>query len=216
VRLRVELRRQLEEVAASRARIVAAGHAERRRIERDLHDGAQQRLVSIGLALRHAEHELGPGADGVAQVLDDAVAQIGVAIDELRELAHGVRPRQLDNGLAPALRELAAGAPLPVDVEANGARFAQDLEAVAYFVVSEGITNAVKHARASRVTVRADHGGGRLTISVSDDGVGGAALHSGSGLRGLADRVDAQGGTFEVRSTDGRGTTLVAELPCES
>jgi signal transduction histidine kinase len=214
VRLRVELRRQLEEVEASRARIVAAGYAERRRIERDLHDGAQQRLVSIGLALRHAEHEL--GSDRAARVLDDAVAEIGVAIEELRELARGVRPAQLDGGLAPALRELAARAPVPVDVKTNGTRFAEDLEAVAYFIASEGLTNAVKHAGASRVTLRAARDGERLRVSVSDDGVGGAAPSQGSGLRGLADRVEAHGGTFSVESIDGRGTTLVAELPCGS
>jgi signal transduction histidine kinase len=214
VRLRVELRRHLEEVEASRARILAAGYAERRRIERDLHDGAQQRLVSIGLALRHAEHEL--GTDRAARVLDDAVAEIGVAIEELRELAGGVRPTQLDGGLAPALRELAARAPLPVEIETNGARLGEDLEAAAYFIASEGLTNAVKHAQASHVTVRAEHDGDRLIVSVSDDGVGGAAPRAGSGIRGLADRVEAHGGTLRVESVKGQGTTLVAELPCES
>jgi signal transduction histidine kinase len=213
VRLRVELRRQLDEVEASRARIVSASYAERRRIERDLHDGAQQRLVYVGLALRHAQKELGSRSDGP---LDEAVTQIARAIEELRELARGVRPHQLDGGLAPALRELAARAPLPVDIEATGERFPEDVEAAAYFIASEGLTNAAKHASASGVRLRAERLNGHLVISVMDDGVGGAAASAGSGLRGLTDRVEAQGGTFRLESVDGRGTTIVAELPCES
>jgi signal transduction histidine kinase len=150
-RLRVGLRRQIEEVEASRARIVAAGDEERRRIERDLHDGAQQRLVSIGLALRHAQHALGPGVDpDVNRTLDDAVAEITVAIDELRELAHGLRPAHLDTGLGPALRDLARRAPLPVQVVANGDRYPTEIETAAYFTACEALTNAVKHARATR------------------------------------------------------------------
>ena len=155
-RLRVELRRQLAEVEASRARIVAAGNDERRRIERDLHDGAQQRLVSIGLTLRHAQHELGsasPGAPG--QTLDGAVAEVAVAIDELRELARGLPPSQLDAGLAPAFRELARRAPIPVEVEAPGERFGRDVEAAAYFIGCEGLTNAVKHAHATKILLSA-------------------------------------------------------------
>jgi signal transduction histidine kinase len=215
VRLQVELRRQLDEVEASRARIVSAGYAERRRLERDLHDGAQQRLLSIGLVLRHAQHELGSDPLGTAPVLDAAVTEIGVAIEELRELASGVRPAQLDGGLAPALRELAARAPLPVEIATNGMRFPEDLEAAAYFIASEGLTNAVKHAGASKVTLRAEAVNGRLVVSVSDDGVGGASPSRGSGLRGLSDRVAAHGGTLEIESNEGRGTTVVAELPCE-
>jgi signal transduction histidine kinase len=214
VRLRVELRRQLEEVEASRARIVAAGYAERRRLERDLHDGAQQRLVSVGLALRHAQHELGPSSNGSVLLLDDAVTQIGRAIQELRELAGGVRPAQLDRGLAAALRELAGRAPLAVEVGASSERFGPDLETAAYFVASEGLTNAVKHARASRVKLSVESGDGVVIVSVSDDGVGGASTSGGSGLRGLRDRVEAHGGTFRVESVEGRGTTIVAELPC--
>jgi signal transduction histidine kinase len=216
VRLRVELRRQLELVEASRARIVSASYAERRRIERDLHDGAQQRLVSVGLALRHAQHELGSGANGVPGQLDGAVAEIELAIEELRGLASGVRPAQLDGGLTPALTELAARAPLAVEIETSGERFPSDLEAAAYFIASEGLTNAVKHAGASRVTMSAASVNGVLVVSVSDDGVGGAAPSRGSGLRGLSDRVEAQGGTFQLESVEGRGTTIVAELPCGS
>ena len=157
--LRVELRRQLAEVEASRARIVAAGNAERRRIERDLHDGAQQRLVSIGLALRHAQHEEGFGADvsgHAGETLDHAVAELGLAIAELRELAHGLPPSQLDAGLAPALRELAAGAPLQVEVQTTQERFASGVEAAAYFIAvqrahqrDQACAGAHRHAQRS-------------------------------------------------------------------
>ncbi len=215
-RLRVELRRQLEEVQASRARIVSAGYEERRRIERDLHDGAQQRLVSIGLALRHAQHELGSAKHNASQIIDATVDEIDIALEELRELARGVRPSQLDHGLAAALRELAARAPLPVEVKADGARLPPDLEAAAYFIATEGLTNAVKHAQASCVRLCAERVNGKLLVTVSDDGVGGASTTGGSGLRGLADRVQAHGGTLQVNSTQGHGTTLVAELPCAS
>ncbi len=213
-RLNAELRRQLEEVETSRARIVTAGYEERRRIERDLHDGAQQRLVSIGLALRHAQHELAPSANGTQTALDGAVREIALAIEELRELARGVRPAQLDGGLAPALRELAGRAPLAVDVSAGSERFPHDLEAAAYFIASEGLTNAVKHSGASTVTVSAARHDGHLVISVCDDGSGGADSAGGSGLRGLRDRVEAHGGTLRIDSHAGAGTTLTAELPC--
>jgi signal transduction histidine kinase len=215
VRLRVELRRQLDEVAASRSRIVAAGDEERRRIERNLHDGAQQRLVSIGLALRHAQHELGP-AGPAGDTLDAALAEIAVAIQELRELAGGLRPSQLDAGLAPALEDLAGRVPLPVSVDATGERFPVGIEAAAYFIACEGLTNAAKHARASRVALSAQRRNGSLVVCVVDDGVGGASPVPGSGLSGLADRVGAHGGTLRVESEHGAGTRLIAELPCES
>ncbi len=216
-RLRVGLRRQLDEVEASRARIVAAGDEERRRIERDLHDGAQQRLVSIGLALRHTQHVLGPDVDpDVNQTIDDAVAEITVAIDELRELARGLRPAHLDTGLGPALRDLARRAPLPVEVVANGDRYPTEVETAAYFTACEGLTNAVKHARATKVVLRAFHERNRVVLVVVDDGVGGAIAQNGSGLAGLADRVAAHGGTFRIDSDPGRGTTLIAEFPCAS
>jgi signal transduction histidine kinase len=216
-RLRAELNVQLVEVKASRARIVAAGHAERRRIERDLHDGAQQRLVSIGLALRHAQHQLGaaPPAD-VRATLDGAVAEATVAIGELRELARGLPPAQLDAGLAPACQELARRAPLPVSVRMPDQRFDTGIEAAAYFICCEGLTNAVKHANATRVDLIADQDRERLVVRVVDDGVGGAAARRGTGLTGLADRVAALGGTFHIQSRPGAGTTLVAELPCGS
>jgi signal transduction histidine kinase len=215
VRLRVELRRQLDELAASRTRIVAAGDEERRRIERDLHDGAQQRLVSIGLALRHAQHQLGAGS-GAAETLNAALAEVTVAIRELRELAHGVRPSQLDAGLGPALAELASRVPVQVAVDASRERFPAEIEAAAYFVACEALTNAAKHAQASRVSLSAQRRNGNLVIRVADDGVGGATPTGGSGLNGLADRIGAHGGTLRIESERGSGTTLIAELPCES
>jgi signal transduction histidine kinase len=216
-RLRVELRRQLSEVEASRARIVDAANAERRRIERDLHDGAQQRLVSIGLALRHAQHELSTAsAEHTRETLDGAVAEVAVAIDELRELSRGLPPSQLDAGLAPALRELAARAPVPVLVTAPDERFDRGVEAAAYFIACEGLTNAVKHAHATRIALQAGREDGRLVVRVTDDGVGGATPGQGSGLRGLTDRVAAHGGSLRIESDRGGGTALIAELPCAS
>jgi len=215
VRLRVELRRQLDEVAASRRRIVEAGDEERRRIERDLHDGAQQRLVSIGLALRHAQHELRPGS-AAGETLEAALAEVAIAIQELRALAHGLRPSQLDAGLGPALEELASRVPMTVAVDATQERFRAGIEAAAYFIACEGLTNAAKHAQASRVSLSAERRNGSLVVRVADDGVGGASLTRGSGLSGLVDRVSAHGGTLRINSERGSGTTIVAELPCES
>jgi signal transduction histidine kinase len=216
VRLRVELRRQLDEVAASRRRIVAAGDDERRRIERNLHDGAQQRLVSIGLALRHAQHELGAADSRAGATLDAALDEVTLAIRELRELARGLRPSQLDAGLGPALEDLASRVPLPVTVDATRERFPVGLEAAAYFIACEGLTNAAKHAHASRVSLTAQRRNGSLVVCVADDGIGGATTSPGSGLSGLVDRVGAHGGTLRVESESGSGTTLTAELPCES
>jgi signal transduction histidine kinase len=216
-RLRVEVRRQLNEVRASRTRIVDATNEERRRIERDLHDGAQQRLVSIGLALRHAQHELACSSPaGAGRTLDGAVTEVELAIEELRELARGLPPAQLDHGLRPALRELASRAPFPVEVHAAPERFAVGAEAAAYFIACEGLTNAIKHAGASKVVLEAGRQSGNLVVSVADDGIGGAAPTDGSGLSGLADRVIAQGGTLRIDSRRGAGTRLTAELPCES
>ena len=215
-RLRVELRRQLDEVEASRARIVAAGYEERRRIERDLHDGAQQRLVTVGLALRHLQHELAPTSNGAGGALDGVVEEIRRAIFDLRELARGVRPSQLDDGLAAALRELGDRASLPVEVLASDERFPEHIEAAAYFIACEGLTNAIKHANASRITVSAARANERLVISVMDDGGGGAKPTHGSGLAGLADRVEAQGGTLRLASSAATGTNLTVELPCAS
>ena len=213
-RLQVELRRQLDELQESRARIVAVGDAERHRMERDLHDGAQQRLVTIGLALRHAQHKLGGDNGRVREMLDGAVDELTNAIEELRELAHGLRPSQLDDGLAPALRDLASRCPMPVEVHAEPERYPAEIETAAYFIVSEGMTNAVKHAHATRLVVEAVRRNGSLVVSVSDDGVGGASEADGSGLRNLSDRAGAYGGRLRLKSGKGAGTTIVAELPC--
>jgi signal transduction histidine kinase len=214
-RLRVEVRRRLAEVEESRARIVTATYEERRRLERDLHDGAQARLVSIGLDLRHLQHEFGRDSAETRKELNGVVAALADAIEELRELARGVRPSALDGGLAPALRELASRAPIPIEVETVEDRFDARIEAAAFFVASEALTNSVKHGGASRVTMSAARRNGSLVLRITDDGRGGAAPKPGSGLTGLADRVEALGGRLDLRSDAGTGTTLIAELPCE-
>ena len=216
VRLRAELRHQLEEVRDSRLRIVEAAEAERRRIERDLHDGAQQRLVSIGLALRHVQHELGESATSVTRTLEAAVQEVTDTIEELRDLARGIRPGVLDDGLAPALRDLAHRVQLPVAIEVADVRYPKDVETAAYFIACEGVTNAVKHAEASHLDLEVHQVDGRLVVRVSDDGVGGAEIHDGGGLVGVSDRVAAHGGHFTIDSVPGRGTTLIAELSCGS
>jgi signal transduction histidine kinase len=179
-----------------------------------LHDGAQQRLVSIGLALRHAQHQLLGHPEQARQTLDGAVVEVSAAIEELRALAQGLRPAMLQAGLGPALRELASRSPVPVVVSATSDRFPSDVETAAYFVACEGLTNAVKHAHAAEVRLEVAHQDSTLVVSVSDDGVGGAAVGCGSGLTGLSDRVAARGGRLLLDSIHGSGTTLSAELPC--
>jgi signal transduction histidine kinase len=215
-RLRVEVRIQLAEVEASRARIVEAGYEERRRLERDLHDGAQQRLVSLGVQLRRLQLALPRGAEVLSPSLDQAVAEVGAAIGDLRQIAAGVRPARLDDGLAAALRDLARSAPVPVHVDASKERVAASVEAAAYFVACEALTNAVKHGSASKVDMRAVRDNGSLLVTVSDDGVGGAVIRRGSGLAGLRDRVAAHGGTLEIVSPRGGGTRVEVAIPCES
>jgi signal transduction histidine kinase len=215
-RLRVELRQRLVEVDESRARIAAVADDERRRLERDLHDGAQQRLVSIGLALRHAQHELDARPEAARRTLDGAVVEVSAAIEELRSLAHGLRPALLQAGLGPALRELASRSPVAVVVSATSDRYPVDVESAAYFVACEGLTNAVKHAHAGEVRLEVTRQDSTLVVSVADDGVGGASVGRGSGLTGLSDRVAARGGRLRVESVRGHGTTLSAELPCVS
>ena len=215
-RLRVEVRLQLAEVEASRARIVEAGYEERRRLERDLHDGAQQRLVSLGVQVRRLQLSLPRDARILSPALDQIVAEIGAAISDLRQIAAGVRPARLDEGLAAALRDLARTSPVPVDVEATGERASASVEAAAYFVACEALTNAVKHGSPSRITVRALEDNGTLHVTVSDDGVGGAVVRRGSGLAGLRDRVAAHGGTLEIVSPHGSGTRVEVAIPCGS
>jgi signal transduction histidine kinase len=212
-RLRVEVRWQLAEVERSRSRIVSAAIDERRRLERDLHDGAQQQLVSIGLDLRHLQAGLDPGSP-VRDQLDESVERLGDAIRGLRELAHGVRPSTLDAGLAPALAELAGRTSVRTVLDVTDERFGAEVEAAAYFVVSEALANALKHATPASIEVLADRVDGRLVVTVVDDGPGGAVPVPGRGLAGMADRVAAMGGTLQVVDGPRGGTHIRAELPC--
>jgi len=217
-RLQAEVRAQLEEVRASRARIVEFGDAERRRVERNLHDGAQQRLVSISLALGIARSQVGATSEQeIAVALDDAAAELRLALAELRELARGIHPVILSEaGLGPALVSLAERSPIPVTVTAvPSERLPSRVEETAYYVASEALANAAKHAHATAVSISARRLEGELLVEVGDDGVGGADA-DGSGLRGLADRVAALDGQLRVHSPDGKGTRITAELPCGS
>ncbi|HWT26159.1 MAG TPA: GAF domain-containing protein [Solirubrobacteraceae bacterium] len=205
------------QVAASRARVIEAGDAERRRIERNLHDGAQQRLVGLSLLLRLASKQLPEGSADARRLLERADAELAEALQELRELARGIHPAVLsDRGLAPALEALAARASIPVEVRLElDRRLPRTVEAAAYYIVAEALTNASKHACASRVQVRVTRADGTAVVDVTDDGTGGADPAAGSGLRGLADRVEALGGTLELESPPGAGTILRARLSCE-
>jgi len=206
------------ELAASRARIVAAADQTRRRIERDLHDGIQQRLVSLGLDLRGVQAGVPAELGALRGELDQLAAGLGSAVDELRELSRGIHPAILsEGGLGPALKALARRSAIPVQVEVPlEARLPEPVEVAAYYVVSEALANAAKHARASAVHVEARTADGRLHLSVRDDGVGGAEVGRGSGLVGLTDRVQALGGTITVRSPAGQGTTVQVELPIDA
>jgi signal transduction histidine kinase len=217
-RLHAEVRAQLEEVRASRARIVEFGDAERRRVERNLHDGAQQRLVNLSLALGIARSQVGSAsAEQLAASLEEAAAELRLAVAELRELARGIHPVILSEaGLGPALASLAERSPIPVTVTGvPGGRLPARVEETAYFVASEALANAAKHARATAITICARRLDGALLVEVGDDGVGGADP-DGSGLRGLADRVAALDGDLRVHSPAGAGTQITAELPCGS
>ena len=216
-RLHAEVSAQLAKVKESRSRIVAAADEERRRIERDIHDGAQQRLVALALELRSAQRRLGEDVDPELEgILESAADELQVAVEELRELAHGIHPGILvQGGLAAALESLASRSPIPVTVDATQERLPPEVEGTAYFVASEALANVVKHARATKASIRATRVNGLLAIEVEDDGVGGAAPH-GSGLRGLADRVEAQGGRLRIESSPGSGTRILGEIPCAS
>ncbi len=215
-RLRAVVRLQLTHVEESRERLVRAGDEERRRLERDLHDGAQQRLVGLGIALRRMQRSLPGDARILASPLDEAVAEVGRAIGDLRTIAAGLRPPRLDDGLAAALGDLARSAPVPVSVRVEAQDLPEPLEVAAYYTVCEALTNAVKHASASTVAVEAVHRDGRLLVSVRDDGVGGAVPRNGGGLAGIADRIGAHGGAIRIESPAGAGTLLEADLPCAS
>jgi signal transduction histidine kinase len=203
------------ELAASRARVVAAADHTRRRLERDLHDGAQQRLVSLALQLQGTIASVPPELAEVHRELAAASSELGEVIEELRELSRGIHPAILsEGGLGPALRTLARRSPVPVElaVGAEG-RLPERVEVAAYYVVAEALTNVAKHANASSVQVRVDADDGQLRLAVRDDGVGGADPGRGSGLVGLKDRVEATGGRLRVDSHPGQGTTLTVELP---
>jgi signal transduction histidine kinase len=215
-RLNAELRARVEELRASRARIVEAADAERRRLERDLHDGAQQRLVALALNLRLASSKLEADPAAARGLLEEAAAELADATTELRELARGLHPAVLsDRGLRPALEALAGRAPLPVEIgDSPAERLPAPVESASYFVVAEALTNVARYAEASRAQVAVWRSDGRVEVEVRDDGIGGADPDAGSGLRGLADRVAALDGRLEVISPAGGGTTIRAVIPC--
>jgi signal transduction histidine kinase len=214
-RLQAEVQARLEQVRASRARIVEAGDAERRRLERDLHDGAQQRLVTLSLALGMARDRAAADPE-LESLIESASKEAREALTELRELARGIHPAVLtETGLAGGIQALVERSPVATTVTAvPGGRFPAAIEATAYFVVSEALTNVAKHAMAGSAEVTICQRPGRLVVEVSDDGAGGARPDRGSGLRGLADRVASVGGVLRVDSPPGCGTRLKADLPC--
>jgi signal transduction histidine kinase len=213
VQLQSEIRERLDELTRSRRRIVEAGDAQRRRLERQLHDGAMARLDAVTDLLERAPRAAGGGFESM---LAETVAEVGRARDELREFARGVHPQVLsDGGLDAALQDLADRATVPVDLSRCGERFAPAVEAAAYFVCAEALANLGKYAQATRAEITARRVGARLHVVVADDGLGEAQTGAGSGLRGLSDRVEALGGTLHVVSPPGAGTRVEATLPLE-
>jgi signal transduction histidine kinase len=214
-RLEAELRAKVEELRGSRARLVEIGLSQRRRLERDLHDGAQQRLVSLALGLRMVQERLDPQSEEMVRLLGHLRGELDAALKELRELARGIHPAVLtDRGLAAAVEALATRAPLPVELGGLPAqRLPEPIEVAAYFVVSEALTNVAKYASASHASVSVSQSNGHLTVLVRDDGVGGADLEEGTGLRGLAARLEAVEGRLQVYSEPGAGTTVQAKIP---
>jgi PAS domain S-box-containing protein len=210
-----ERKEQEEEIRASRTRIIGAGDDARRRLERNLHDGAQQRLVSLSVSLRLAETRLATDPDEAAAILGAARGELAAALDELRELARGIHPAVLtDRGLAAAVEALVTRTPFPVEVEMPSQRLEPAVEAAAYYVVSEALTNVAKYAQASSARVHVRETADRVVvIEVTDDGAGGADPAGGTGLRGLADRIEALNGTLSVESPPGSGTRILAEIP---
>jgi signal transduction histidine kinase len=203
------------ELTASRARIVASGDHARRLIERDLHDGAQQRLVSLALDLRVVQGMLPPDLPEVTTQLAQVTDGLAAALDDLREISHGIHPAILsEGGLAQALKALARRSAVPVELDVDiGHGLSEPIEVAAYYVVSEALTNAAKHAGASSAHVDARTQDGTLHISIRDDGIGGADPRRGAGLIGLIDRVEAMGGTISLSSPAGKGTALRVSLP---
>jgi signal transduction histidine kinase len=207
-----EAEQRVRELKESRERSVTAGDVERRRLERNLHDGAQQRLVAISMQLRLLQMRLGDDPSA-AEMLGTASAELAESLAELRELARGLHPAALELGLPSALEALANRSAVPTTVTCDLPELSQPAELAAYFVVAEALTNVAKYARATQASVRAFARDGHATIEVADDGIGGADEALGSGLRGLADRIEALDGTLRVESPAGEGTTIVAELP---
>ena len=209
------LRARVDDLRTARQRIIAAADAERRRIERDLHDGAQQRMVAVAVTLGLAEQRFRTDPESAVELIAQARAEAQAAVKELRELARGIHPAVLsDHGLGPALEALASRAPVPVEVSGvPECPLGNEVEACAYFVTAEALTNVAKYAHASSATVELTLEDDRLRVQVRDDGVGGADPSTGTGLRGLRDRVDALDGELEVESPPGVGTTVTAEVP---
>jgi signal transduction histidine kinase len=214
-RLQAELRARLEDLRASRARLVETADVERRRLERNLHDGAQQRLVAISLSLALARRDFGADAPTSA-FLERTSEELAAALQELRDLAQGIHPAVLtDRGLGPALEALAARAAVPVELDGLPAeRLPPGVEAAAYYLVAEALTNVAKYARATVATVRVEREEWQLRVEIADDGIGGADPSRGTGIRGLADRVEALDGRIAVHSPRGPGTRITAEIPC--
>jgi PAS domain S-box-containing protein len=204
------------DLQSSRRRLVSAGDEERQRLERNLHDGAQQRLVALALTLRLARGKIRNAPEGAESLIDEASQQLEQALDELRELARGLHPAILTaRGLAHALPALVAGLPVPVEVEVDEERYDPALEATVYFIAAEALTNVVKHAQAEGARVAVSRGDSTLRLEITDDGCGGADPASGSGILGLHDRASAIGGQLVVISSPGRGTVVTATLPLE-
>jgi signal transduction histidine kinase len=205
------------ELMASRARIVATADETRRRIERDLHDGAQQHLVSLALRLQGAAASIPWQLDEIHQEITDVCAELDEVLNDLRELSRGIHPANLtEGGLGPALRNLARRSPVPVQLQLGmEGRLPERVEVAAYYVVAEALTNVARHASASLVQVELDTDDGLVRLDIRDDGVGGADPSRGSGLIGLRDRVEATGGTLGVESHPGQGTSLLVELPID-
>jgi signal transduction histidine kinase len=215
-RLQAESRERLGELRASRERLVAASDAERRRLERNLHDGAQQRLVSVALQLRMIERRVGADAE-LAEAIKATGDEISQSLEELRELARGIHPAVLNHGLKAALDSLASRASVPTAVSFQSAeRLPEQVELAAYFVACEALANVAKYAQPSAASVRVSRRNGMAVIEIADDGVGGADETAGTGLQGLADRVAALDGTLRILSPPGAGTVVTAELPCGS
>jgi PAS domain S-box-containing protein len=209
-----ERKRAEEELRASRARLLEAESRGRRQLERNLHDGAQQRLVALSVQLRLIESKLHQDPDAAAALLAGSRTELAQALEELRELARGIHPAVLtDRGLGPALESLVGRAPFPVELDVPVERLAPAVEAAAYYVVAEALTNVAKYAQASSAVVRVIQDDETLAVYVSDDGVGGADAAGGSGLRGLVDRVEALDGSLRVASPSGGGTTVHATIP---